>query len=245
MIAPCDRRPRAPGVRSVLLEAVSDRRNSNIAFTKRNSVEVGRNPARAGASSSIELVPTFRTKHVDRYSVKCQFAHGREELRPVLRHPKYKTEICRTFATHNACPYGSRCRFIHYQPEKAPNIGVAQSSAIAALVSGAASTTDWSDAFLGTPAPLDPRPARAAAAQEQQEHYRHISQYTVSVDSPVSSAASAQSPIDTSPSAAVTTPTATTNDFSDSDSDDFRRLPVFSNIANSPKFDIFDRSSAE
>lgn len=24
-----------------------------------------------------------------------QFAHGREELRPVVRHPKYKTEICR------------------------------------------------------------------------------------------------------------------------------------------------------
>lgn len=24
-----------------------------------------------------------------------QFAHGREELRPVVRHPKYKTEVCR------------------------------------------------------------------------------------------------------------------------------------------------------
>ncbi|GFH05584.1 uncharacterized protein HaLaN_00070, partial [Haematococcus lacustris] len=28
-----------------------------------------------------------------RYGHKCQFAHGAEELRPVPRHPKYKTEV--------------------------------------------------------------------------------------------------------------------------------------------------------
>eukprot|EP00873_Tetraselmis_striata_P039636 jgi/Tetstr1/459900/TSEL_005242.t1 len=49
-----------------------------------------------------------------RYGLKCQFAHGAEELRPVQRHPKYKTEICRTFAVTGTCPYGTRCRFIHY-----------------------------------------------------------------------------------------------------------------------------------
>lgn len=48
-----------------------------------------------------------------RYGSKCQFAHGREELRPVQRHPKYKTEMCRTFASTGTCPYGTRCRFIH------------------------------------------------------------------------------------------------------------------------------------
>ncbi|KAI3426495.1 hypothetical protein D9Q98_008861 [Chlorella vulgaris] len=42
-----------------------------------------------------------------------KFAHGREELRPVVRHPKYKTEVCRTFAQSGTCPYGTRCRFIH------------------------------------------------------------------------------------------------------------------------------------
>ena len=31
----------------------------------------------------------------------------------MLRHPKYKTEICRTFSTNGTCPYGTRCRFIH------------------------------------------------------------------------------------------------------------------------------------
>lgn len=48
-----------------------------------------------------------------RYGSKCQFAHGREELRPVQRHPKYKTEMCRTYASTGTCPYGTRCRFIH------------------------------------------------------------------------------------------------------------------------------------
>lgn len=49
-----------------------------------------------------------------RYGPKCQFAHGEHELRPVLRHPKYKTEICRNYEETGTCPYGSRCRFVHY-----------------------------------------------------------------------------------------------------------------------------------
>src|SRR5271154_6942337 len=28
---------------------------------------------------------------------KCQFAHSLAELRPVPRHPKYKTQLCKTF----------------------------------------------------------------------------------------------------------------------------------------------------
>lgn len=48
-----------------------------------------------------------------RYGLKCQFAHGKVELRPVSRHPKYKTEVCKTFHTIGTCPYGKRCRFIH------------------------------------------------------------------------------------------------------------------------------------
>jgi len=48
-----------------------------------------------------------------RYGTKCQFAHGKDELRPVIRHPKYKTEVCKTFSTTGQCPYGKRCRFVH------------------------------------------------------------------------------------------------------------------------------------
>jgi len=52
-----------------------------------------------------------------RYGAKCQYAHGKEELRPIIRHPKYKTEICKTFSTTGQCPYGNRCRFVHQLTE--------------------------------------------------------------------------------------------------------------------------------
>ncbi|GAM20423.1 hypothetical protein SAMD00019534_035980 [Acytostelium subglobosum LB1] len=63
-----------------------------------------------------ELCRSFAETGVCRYGFKCQFAHGRDELRPVMRHPKYKTETCKTFHTVGSCPYGSRCRFIHAKP---------------------------------------------------------------------------------------------------------------------------------
>lgn len=64
-----------------------------------------------------ELCRSFVETGSCRYGSKCQFAHGRKELRPVLRHPKYKTEICKTFHTIGTCPYGTRCRFIHKRPD--------------------------------------------------------------------------------------------------------------------------------
>ena len=60
-----------------------------------------------------ELCRSFMELGSCRYGVKCQFAHGRQELQPVQRHPKYKTEVCRTFSNTGTCPYGTRCRFIH------------------------------------------------------------------------------------------------------------------------------------
>jgi len=55
---------------------------------------------------------------VGRYGGKCQFAHGKAELRSVARHPKYKTDLCRTFHTTGLCPYGPRCHFIHNDDER-------------------------------------------------------------------------------------------------------------------------------
>lgn len=67
-----------------------------------------------------ELCRSWEETGSCRYGSKCQFAHGKNELRPIARHPKYKTEICRTFATNGTCPYGTRCRFIHYVTAKDP-----------------------------------------------------------------------------------------------------------------------------
>lgn len=47
------------------------------------------------------------------YAGRCQFAHGAGELRPVQRHPRYKSEVCKTYHTTGVCSYGTRCRFIH------------------------------------------------------------------------------------------------------------------------------------
>jgi len=49
---------------------------------------------------------------------RCQFAHGKHELRPVIRHKKYKTVKCKNFLA-GYCPYGSRCCFIHNEDGRA------------------------------------------------------------------------------------------------------------------------------
>jgi len=64
-----------------------------------------------------ELCRSFVETGTCRYGAKCQFAHGKNELRTIVRHPKYKTEICKTFHTLGTCPYGTRCRFIHTRPK--------------------------------------------------------------------------------------------------------------------------------
>ncbi|KAK8647585.1 hypothetical protein V6N13_121316 [Hibiscus sabdariffa] len=47
------------------------------------------------------------------YGHHCQFSHGIEELRPIIRHPRYKTEVCRVILAGDVCPYGHRCHFRH------------------------------------------------------------------------------------------------------------------------------------
>lgn len=49
-----------------------------------------------------ELCRTWSATGQCRYGGKCQFAHGFHELRPVQRHPKYKTEVGSAFAS--VCP---------------------------------------------------------------------------------------------------------------------------------------------
>ncbi|EFA80829.1 hypothetical protein PPL_06417 [Heterostelium album PN500] len=80
-----------------------------------------------------ELCRSFAETGICRYGFKCQFAHGRDELRPVMRHPKYKTETCKTFHTVGSCPYGSRCRFIHSKPSPAEKLELAQEQAANSL----------------------------------------------------------------------------------------------------------------
>ena len=57
-----------------------------------------------------------------KYGNRCQFAHSAEELRPVPRHPRYKTELCLSYLEGGersgvGCAYGKRCCFIHTAEE--------------------------------------------------------------------------------------------------------------------------------
>ncbi|KAL0555875.1 hypothetical protein IC582_004376 [Cucumis melo] len=52
------------------------------------------------------------------YGNHCRFAHGLEELRPVMRHPRYKTQMCRMVLAGQKCPYGHRCHFRHSLSEQ-------------------------------------------------------------------------------------------------------------------------------
>ncbi|KJE97638.1 zinc finger protein 36 [Capsaspora owczarzaki ATCC 30864] len=75
-----------------------------------------------------ELCHSFENSKLCKYKDKCQFAHGRHELRHILRHPKYKTNVCRTFQATGTCPYGNRCHFLHSNESSTPGEGAANYS---------------------------------------------------------------------------------------------------------------------
>jgi len=60
-----------------------------------------------------ELCRLWQETGTCKYGDACKFAHSPSELRPILRHPKYKTEKCKNFWLFGTCSYGNRCRFIH------------------------------------------------------------------------------------------------------------------------------------
>jgi len=78
-------------------------------------------PAAALGRYKTELCRPYEEHGACKYGDKCQFAHGRAELRPVARHPKYKTDLCKTYHTTGLCPYGPRCHFIHNDDERQLN----------------------------------------------------------------------------------------------------------------------------
>ena len=78
-----------------------------------------------------ELCRQFSSSGACKYGSKCQFAHGKEELRDTLRHPKYKTELCRTFHSTGFCNYGSRCHFLHDQTAFSAKIGETENEDVA------------------------------------------------------------------------------------------------------------------
>ncbi|OZJ05181.1 hypothetical protein BZG36_02202 [Bifiguratus adelaidae] len=60
-----------------------------------------------------ELCHAFETGQPCPYGIRCFYAHGKDELRPIIRSPQYKTKMCRSFILWGHCPYGHKCLFRH------------------------------------------------------------------------------------------------------------------------------------
>uniref|UniRef100_F6YB59 C3H1-type domain-containing protein n=1 Tax=Ciona intestinalis TaxID=7719 RepID=F6YB59_CIOIN len=108
------------------LETVNEEKFRSRAFSEGSSVlsQESMQDQQQSATSryKTELCRPFEENGKCKYGDKCQFAHGKHELRRMVRHPKYKTELCRTYHTSGFCPYGPRCHFIHNQED----VGIAK-----------------------------------------------------------------------------------------------------------------------
>lgn len=60
-----------------------------------------------------EICRNFKEKAKCVYGDNCQFAHGRRELRDIVRNTKYKTKLCQKYWITGYCAYGPRCNFLH------------------------------------------------------------------------------------------------------------------------------------
>ncbi|QID83487.1 Member of the CCCH zinc finger [Saccharomyces pastorianus] len=60
-----------------------------------------------------ELCESFTIKGFCKYSNKCQFAHGLNELKFKKKSNNYRTKPCINWAKLGYCPYGKRCCFKH------------------------------------------------------------------------------------------------------------------------------------
>ena len=108
----------AAGLESLAEERIRNRAFSEGAFIDPHA-EQQQPPQSTTSRYKTELCRPFEENGKCKYGEKCQFAHGKHELRQMVRHPKYKTELCRTYHTSGLCPYGPRCHFIHNQDEVA------------------------------------------------------------------------------------------------------------------------------
>lgn len=98
-----------------------------------------------------ELCRPFLEYNHCRYGDKCQFAHGKSDLRTPLRHPRYKTELCRTYHSQGYCPYGARCHFIHSTVEARPSPLVPGNTGGPSSQRGTTPTTPLSSMRISTP----------------------------------------------------------------------------------------------
>lgn len=72
----------------------------------------------SGSNSSAykrEICRSWEDSSFCRHGSKCQFAHGKEEVRLSRFPSKTKSEICKSYSGSGSCSFGAKCRFSHHQ----------------------------------------------------------------------------------------------------------------------------------
>lgn len=108
-----------------------------------------------------ELCRSYQETGTCPYGNHCQFAHGDPQLRPVLRHRKFKTEKCRNFL-NGYCPYGARCCFVH--DERGRELNCIRASA----------NIPQPGSLGPLPAPANPYEGQAAQPYPFAHNYQHM-----------------------------------------------------------------------
>lgn len=104
------------------LQALNGSSSSNNNNNSNSNTTGNNNSSSTCCRYKTELCRPFEENGSCKYGEKCQFAHGKHELRSLARHPKYKTDLCKTYHTTGLCPYGPRCHFIHNDEERHLNL---------------------------------------------------------------------------------------------------------------------------
>lgn len=83
----------------------------NGSHSPRNSKE--KINAKKDIKYKTELCKNFSEKQTCPYGKKCQFAHGKHELKTITPCNNYKKTPCLSFNQNFYCKYGNRCNFSH------------------------------------------------------------------------------------------------------------------------------------
>ena len=100
-----------------------------------------------------EICRNFKERATCVYGDQCQFAHGRRELRDVVRNCKYKTKHCQKYWVTGYCAYGPRCNFLHNEEAEEDNPAPVKRRSIRSVIGRASSRCSSTSSGSVTPEP--------------------------------------------------------------------------------------------